>query len=193
MSILGNSGNSSGFIVANLYKAPSQSIVNKLFSFSNFIFLNEVFDVKNNNPNMIPFAHNSRTICLAFAGLAARYCRKTININDFLNKLDHSEKDKFYEEYLYDLFKELNGLDSIFNYDIYKTNKDEIDKGLYNLFSKLINEGFKNYSMAKKQNSQKISNETNYLKNDKNYFDIIFNSWNDFVAVFEENSNLFVK
>ena len=47
--------------------------------------------------------------------------------------------------------------------------------------------------MAKKQNSQKISNETNYLKNDKNYFDIIFNSWNDFVAVFEENSNLFVK
>lgn len=151
------------------------------------------FDVQNKNPNMIPFAHNSRTICLAFVGLAARYCRKTIKINDFLNKLDHSEKDKFYEEYLYDLFKELNGLDSIFNYDIYKSNKDEIDKGLYILFAKLINEGFKNYSMAKKQNSQKISNETNYLKNDKNYFDIIFNSWNDFVAVFEENSNLFVK
>ena len=34
ISICGNSGNSSGFIVANLYNAPSHSIVNKLFSFT---------------------------------------------------------------------------------------------------------------------------------------------------------------
>ena len=32
ISIFGNSGNSSGFIVANLYKEPSHSITNKLFS-----------------------------------------------------------------------------------------------------------------------------------------------------------------
>ena len=38
--IFGNSGNSSGFIVANLYKEPSHSITNKLFSFK-VIFISE--------------------------------------------------------------------------------------------------------------------------------------------------------
>ena len=32
ISIFGSSGNSSGFIVANLYKEPSHSITNRLFS-----------------------------------------------------------------------------------------------------------------------------------------------------------------
>ena len=36
--IFGNSGNSSGFIVANLYKDPSHSITNKFLSF-NVIFI----------------------------------------------------------------------------------------------------------------------------------------------------------
>ena len=35
--IFGNSGNSSGFIVANLYKEPSHSITSKLLSFKTIL------------------------------------------------------------------------------------------------------------------------------------------------------------
>lgn len=152
------------------------------------VFLSR-FDKKYNGQSVISFAHNSRTLCLAFVSLASRYSNNQINEIDLIAKLNVIYHDKYYDNYLYDFFRELNGFNRVFNQEAIAREKDKLEDSLFNLFEKLILEGVKLFSIAKIQDSS--LNETNYLKNDRTYFQILAFCWNDLKTVIKDNSKIF--
>lgn len=147
------------------------------------------FDKKYIGQTIIPFAHNSRTLCLAFISLASRVSNKYINESELINKFLNIDQDKFYDNYLYDFFKDLNGFNCVFNQDIFIHKKDVLDEALFKIFDKLISEGNKLFSFAKSQDAS--LNETNYLKNDKTYYQILKFCWNDLKNIIIDNKNIF--
>jgi hypothetical protein len=53
-----------------------------------------------NDPNsleIIPFAHNARTICISFVTLASRYYYKNITDADLKTIFDYTNKEKSYD------------------------------------------------------------------------------------------------
>lgn len=139
----------------------------------------------------IPFANNSRTICIAFAGFAARYANNNITDDNIKTIFSHIENERSYEDYLYDIFSNIGGIDHIIEQQLFKEDKDKVDDFLYRLFSKLISEGFKQYTTEKKYNES--LNESNFLKKNKSYYEIISNSWIDLKQIINEITPLFKK
>lgn len=122
---------------------------------------------------MIPFANNSRTICVAFTMLAARYYLGNFDENDIKNIMDGNKSD-IAKNQLIDVCKKLDGVDSVLPKGIFE-NKDEYDKILYDLFMIIVRCGYSNYnnSNAKRDGV----NETNYLKKDDSYYNILNSNW----------------
>lgn len=134
---------------------------------------------KESSPNafeIIPFAHNARTICIAFVVLASRFYNKNIKHSDLKTVFEHVNKEKAYDDYYYGIFKELEDTASILPKKIFE-NKDKYDEILYKLFEVIISSGRHYYSIKKESDS--TLNETNFLKRDGNYFAILKSDWDN--------------
>ena len=134
---------------------------------------------KENSPNaaeIIPFAHNARTICIAFVALASRFYYKNIKSLDLKIIFDHVNKEKAYDDYYYDIFKELENTMFFIPKKVFES-KDKYDDVLYKLFSVIISSGRRYYSVKKESDS--TLNESNFLKRDNNYFAILKSDWDN--------------
>lgn len=136
------------------------------------------FDVENRDlpdaNNRISFAHNARTICIAFVALAARVNANNITSEDIQTIFDVTRRDTGNDTILYDIFKNLDGINSLLPENLF-ANKDLYDEVLYKLFSLIVNVGITSFSMA--CNYDMTLNATNYLKRDKSYYDILKFNW----------------
>ena len=140
-------------------------------------FITKFDKEKESSPNaseIIPFAHNARTICISFAALASRFYYKNIKSSDLKVVFDHVNKEKAYDDYYYDIFKELEDITFFIPKKCFET-KDIYDKILYKLFSVIISSGRRYYSVKKESDS--TLNESNFLKRDNNYFAILKSDW----------------
>lgn len=150
----------------------------------------KVFDIKNElNPNaeeLIPFAHNARTTCIAFVAFMARYRMGNITIEN-ISEIFNSIREGSYKTHLYKIFKNLDGVDSLIPKNIFK-DKDKLDNFLYELFDVIIKNGRKCYSIDKRYDS--TLNESNYLKKDNNYYSILKAEWD---TIEEKTKNIFDK
>ncbi len=123
---------------------------------------------------IIPFAHNARTICISFVALASRYFYRNITDADLKIIFDHTNKEKSYDDYFYDIFKDIDGYKNIFPKHVFE-NKDRYDEVLYKLFEIIIFAGSKYYSIKKEADN--TLSESNFLKRDSNYYAIIKTEW----------------
>lgn len=140
-------------------------------------FITKFDKAKENSPNaaeIIPFAHNARTICISFVALASRFYYKNIKPSDLKTVFDHVNKDKAYDDYYYDIFKELDDRTVFVPKKIFEC-KDKYDEILYKLFEVIISSGRRYYSVKKESDS--TLNESNFLKRDSNYFAILKSDW----------------
>lgn len=123
---------------------------------------------------IIPFANNARTICIAFVVLASRYFNKNIKQDHLTLIFDHLNKEQAYDEYCYDIFKNIDSMTSVLPKKLFE-DKDGYDKILFKLFETIIIEGQRYYSVKKEYDN--TLNETNFLKKDNNYYAILKNAW----------------
>ena len=124
---------------------------------------------------IIPFAHNARTICIAFVAFAARYYNKNITQTDLKTIFDNVNKEKAYDDYYYDIFKKLDNSAPLMPKKLFYTDKDKYDHVLYQLFKTIILAGEHYYSIKKESDSS--LNESNFLKLDHSYFVILKSEW----------------
>lgn len=123
---------------------------------------------------LIPLAHNARTICIAFVTFAARWVKKNItneNLKIFFEKID---SENAYDDYYYDIFKKVDGIGNLFPPKVFD-NKDKLEEILYKLFDMIIKSGRRYYRALKKSDSS--LNESNFLKVDRNYYLILNLDW----------------
>ena len=165
-------------LVFNSNQSKIGKIVEQLL-YIDYYFRNDFlkkFDVDmQDNPNsteLIPFGHNARTACIAFVAFASRYYQGNLTKDNI--KTLFNAKEGSYNSCLYDIFKNIDGFDYIFDPKLFR-NKDDVDKYLYKLFVGIIKAGRKCYSLDKKYDSG--LNESNYLKKDFNYYNILKNEW----------------
>lgn len=130
-----------------------------------------------NASEIIPFAHNARTICISFVAFASRYFYKNLKTIDLKTIFDHVNKERAYDDYYYDIFKELDDIAYFIPKKIFENNKDLYDDILYKLFSAIILSGRRYYSLKKE--SDNTLNESNFLKRDGNYFAILKSDWDN--------------
>ncbi len=123
---------------------------------------------------IIPFAHNARTICISFVTLASRYYYKNITDSDLKVIFDYTNKEKSYDDFFYDIFKDIDGYNNIFPKKLFD-NKDKYDEVLCKLFEIVIFAGSKYYSIKKEADN--TLSESNFLKRDSNYYAILKTDW----------------
>lgn len=135
------------------------------------------FDSENRNePDSglrISFAHNARTICIAFVAFAARYKQGNIAAQD-LDTIFRAAKSDSAADEAYEVFKDLGELKWLFPPRVFE-NKDQYDSILKKLFNTIIKAGIVSYSIASGYDPTLTA--TNYLKKDRNYFDILRAHW----------------
>lgn len=140
---------------------------------------------KPNGEGLSRFAHNSRTICVAYAAFAARVYLNNLD-NSKVCKLFDNLKDGSYKSCLYDVFKDISSFDTLFSKELFD-DKNRFDDFLFKLYKEIIVQGSRCFYYAS-QNAATVMNETNYLKNDYNYYRILKASWDrlTFMDVFKE-------
>lgn len=138
----------------------------------------------------ISFAHNARTVCVAFVAFASRYYWGNIKDAD-VQTLAMARTSDAAMSSLYDIFKNLDGLTCFLPSDLF-VEKDKYDGILDRLFNTVINAGITAYSIAR--NFDSTLTATNFLKKDKNYYDIISIQWstmkNDVIRIMQEAENM---
>ena len=124
----------------------------------------------------ISFAHNARTMCIAFVALAARYCQH--NITDqtlrtvFLAAQSDSKADA---DAAYVALRDLGTMKTLLPAHLI-ANRDLYDKALDKLFGAIIEAGILSYSIARQYDS--ALTVVNFLKRtDKNYYSILKTHW----------------
>lgn len=127
------------------------------------------------NENLTKFANNARTICIAFVALASRYEKGNISDEEIARIFAAYNQDGGYDNVIYPIFKDLKGQSGLFALTLENTNKEALDQGLYSLFNCIIREGQRSYVYY--HQAQPNSNETNFLKSDKNYYSILESAW----------------
>ena len=127
------------------------------------------YNKENEGSQIIPFANNARTICLAYISLCSRIAQG--NITDFENIIRRCGNNGFYEDEFYPRLKNFNSLDWIIYPERFK-NKDILDEQMGQLFASIILNGFRYYTIIHESVDQSI-NETNFLKRDSNYYSIL--------------------
>lgn len=135
------------------------------------------FDFENKNrpssQTRIAFAHNSRTICIAFVALAARYYQGNITDADLADIFAASRREPPYAQ-VYDATKNLGNIYYFIPPAVF-ADKDAYDEVLYKLFMIIINAGINYYSMMARFEEGLII--SNFLKKDKNYYGILESGW----------------
>ena len=134
----------------------------------------------------ISFAHNARTICVAFVAFASRYYWGNLSEED-LNAISATSKSDYGSERLYNIFANIEGVRFFIPPEIFQ-QKDIYDSTLDRLFDVIIKAGSISYSMALRHDQ--ALNATNYLKRDVNYYAILADHWptmsGDIKRIFDE-------
>ena len=146
------------------------------------------FDKKYDGNPIVTFANNARTICLAFVGLAARIMQGNIDSNDFINRIDSVVNDTYYEENIYPILKRFEEMTYLIK-PSEMTDKTSLDLKLEKLFTALIKEGYKTFKTTKGSDPSLV--ESNYLKKDSSYYQILSGSWLDLSETINECSEIF--
>lgn len=135
----------------------------------------------------ISFAHNARTICIAFVAFASRYYQGNITDNDMNTVFVFAQNDNATDSRLFDLFSNINGITHLLPTEIFN-QKDKYDAILDQLFNVIISAGITSFSMASRYDTTLTA--TNYLKRDKNYYAILADHWstirNDIGRILED-------
>lgn len=158
--------------------------LSKELLYINYYFKNSYqknFDKENENKPMakerIAFAHNARTICIAFVAFASRYYYGNISnaAIDDINKFARSDNPAISQ--YYDTFSNIDNV-KFFIPTANFNQKDEYKKILNDLFNVIIECGITSFSMASAMSGADTPlNATNYLKKDKNYYTILSVNW----------------
>ena len=135
----------------------------------------------------ISFAHNARTICIAFVAFASRYYYGNISNNDLNTIFAVARTDSASDSRLYDIFANMDNVTHFIPPEIFN-EKDRYDDVLDKLFNVIIEAGITSFMMA--SGFDTTLNATNYLKKDKNYYSILAIHWRNISAsinrIFEE-------
>lgn len=135
------------------------------------------FDSENRNQagaeNRLAFAHNARTICLAFVALAARYYQNNIQ-ETVLQEIFNASNSDGLSHNAYNSLRDLSETSALVKPSIFN-DKNKYDELLYKLFMLIINAGSTCYTIAKRHDES--LNVSNYLKKDKNYYAILQDEW----------------
>ena len=121
----------------------------------------------------ISFAHNARTVCIAFAAFAARYHQGNISNQD-LETVFSAARSESAADSLYEVIRDLGTMQTLLPAS-FVANKDKYDAALDKLFNAIINAGITSYSIACNYDSTLTA--TNFMKKDKNYYDILGMHW----------------
>ena len=136
------------------------------------------FDAANigrpNENDRIAFAHNARTICIAFIAFASRYYQGNISDSDMQIVSDAARSEGNYDTALYELFSNVDNVEYFLPKEVFE-DKDTYEKILDALFMLIIESGIQCFTMASRYDTS--LNATNYLKKDKNYYVILSDNW----------------
>ncbi len=124
--------------------------------------------------NRISFAHNARTICIAFVALAARYYQHELTNQDLESVFSLARIDGASDS-IYEVFHDFGNLRHLLPIAMLE-NRNLYDEALNKLFTAIINAGIINYNIACENDSTLTA--TNYLKRERNYYGILKNHWN---------------
>lgn len=163
------------------------------FLYVDYFFRNRFipeFDKKHAEDPMLSFANNSRTICISFVGLTARLMQHNIDIGEFANIIVSDVNDSYYEDKIYPKLKKFEDLTYIIKPSAMNGDKDFLDLNLGKMFEKLIREGYKSFRASKNVNPSLV--ESNYLKKDSSYYQILAGSWNDLIDVIEDCKDVLI-
>lgn len=136
------------------------------------------FDRRHNDDIVSPiaFAHNARTICIAFAAFFSRYKNGNLTNENLKLVFKRYKESRAYDDYFYDIFSDLGDQKHLLPERL-KDNLDEYDAALTEIFDAIILSGFRHYMTVSSE--ENALNETNFLKRDQNYYAIIANDWLD--------------
>lgn len=121
----------------------------------------------------IAFAHNARTLCIAFVAFASRLHQGNIDSQD-LQAIFNASRLENPTDVLYDIFADIDGVNYLFPPALF-ASKDTYEAVLDKLFNTIINAGIISFSLASDYDSTLTA--TNYLKKDKNYYTILRTHW----------------
>ncbi|MHA5218550.1 AIPR family protein [Dysosmobacter sp. Phy] len=127
-----------------------------------------------NSNERISFAHNARTICIAFAAFASRYQQGNLQDQDLDTVFTTGCRDNSNDTKLYDVFSDLDGVTYLIPPNVF-AEKNRCDVFLNALFMAVIDAGITSFSMASRYDSTLTA--TNFLKRDKNYYAILSDHW----------------
>lgn len=151
------------------------------------------FDRENaSNPDKstrISFAHNARTICIAFIAFSSRFRQGNISEQNLspLFRRGHSSQNISSE--LYDVFKNLENINYLIKPEVFN-NKNQCDCILNRLFGIIIEAGITSFVFESRYDPS--LNATNYLKRkeEDSYYSILSSQWSriksDINTIFHE-------
>lgn len=136
----------------------------------------EEYDSKNSASPMakdtITFARNSRTVCVAFVAFASRYVQGNIT-EETVSCMKSAVTSSSASERLRGLVSKLDGVKYILPENI--SSQKEYDRVLNELFTVIITFGHTVYDFEK--SNDPTIRETNFLKDDRSYYKIIYLQW----------------
>lgn len=122
----------------------------------------------------ISFAHNARTVCVAFVALASRYYQKNITDQQMQDIFDEVRHENESGNKIYAIFSNIDGLLYLFPAETFQ-DKNRYDEILSKLFNLIIDVGSSYFAMAKDNDSTLTT--TNFLKRDRNYYKFMNAHW----------------
>lgn len=122
----------------------------------------------------IAFAHNSRTVCIAFVALASRYYQGNITEQKMEEIFNASRHDSGMESKVYEAVSDIEGLMYLFPAEVFQ-QKDRYEEILEQLFNLIIEAGTSGFVMAR--DADNTLTPTNFLKKDRNYYKILYLQW----------------
>ena len=121
----------------------------------------------------IAFAHNARTLCIAFVAFASRFIQNNLSTQD-LQVVFNASRNESASDALYDIFSNIDGLNHFLPPALF-ASKDAYEAILDKLFYAIITAGITSFNMASSYDSTLTA--TNYLKKEKNYYMILRTHW----------------
>lgn len=145
-------------------------------------YFNKIFKLKFKRENeneedaasRIHFANKARTICIAFAALAARYHQGNLTEEGLktIFAASNPQSDSVADD-MYKAVRDIGSMQSLFPKKL-SENMDLYDAALDKLFTAIIEEGIKEY-FSSRRNASTLT-ENSFLQNDKNYYFILENN-----------------
>ena len=135
--------------------------------------------------DLVSFANNSRTTCIAFVALASRYNQGNIT-DTAINQLARIHT----PDEVFNIFRDLGNVTRLFPEALF-SQKDKYNFILEKLFRLIISHGITMYTAMRTIDPTVTA--SNFLKIDKNYHTILYGQWpylrNNIQEIFEEVNN----